>query len=86
MGRRLQNRLRYVVPTRDGGVAHYGKGGDLDQRADRASWLGRLDLAGATEVLTFPPRSIEQGWMDEAGDRFEKLAGKDDWGLYRVRR
>jgi hypothetical protein len=86
MGRRLQNRLHYVVPTRDGGVAHYGKGGDLEQRADRASWLGRLDLAGATEVLTFPPRSIEQGWMDEAGDRFEKLAGKDDWGLYRIRR
>lgn len=86
LGRRLQNQLRYVVPTRDGGVAHFGKGGDLDQRADRASWLGRLDAAGASEVVTFPPRSIEQRWMEEMPDRFERLAGKDDWGLFRVRR
>jgi hypothetical protein len=85
-GRRLQNRMRYVVPTRDGGVAHFGKGGDLDARADRDSWLHRLDESGATEVLTFPPRSIEQRWMEELPDRFEKLSGKDDWGLYRYRR
>jgi hypothetical protein len=87
LGRRFQNRMRYVIPTRDGGVAHFGKGGDLDARADRDSWLGRLDESGATEVLTFPPRSLEQRWMEEeVPDRFEKLAGKDDWGLFRYRR
>jgi len=87
LGRRFQNQMRYVVPTRDGVVAHFGKGGDLDQRADRDSWLQRLDASGATEVLTFPPRSIEQAWMEgEAAARFEKLAGKEDWGLYRYLR
>jgi hypothetical protein len=86
LGRRFQNRVCYVVPTKDGGLAHFGKGGDLDARADRESWLGRLDQAGASEVITFPPRSIEQGWMEAAPERFEKLAGKDDWGLFRIQR
>jgi hypothetical protein len=86
LGRRFQNRLRYVAPTKDGGVAHFGKGGDLDARADRDSWLGRLDQVGASEVVTFPPRSLEQGWMEGLPDRFEKLSGKEDWGLFRIRR
>jgi hypothetical protein len=86
LGRRFQNELRYIVPTRDGKVAYYGLQGDLDQRADRDSWLERLDRAGIEEVLSFPPRSIEQGWMEELGDRFEKLAGNNAWGLYRIRR
>jgi hypothetical protein len=86
LGRRFQNRTTYVTPTRDGGIAYYGPGGDLDQRADRDSWLRRLDEARIDVVLTFPPRSLEQGWMEELGERFEKIAGTDDWGLYRIRR
>jgi hypothetical protein len=86
LGKRFQNQLRYVVPTRDGKVAYYGFQGDLEQRADRESWLRRLDQGRFEEVVTFPPRSIEQGWMDQLGERFEKLAGNDAWGLYRIRR
>jgi hypothetical protein len=86
LGQRFQNQLRYIAPTRDGKVAYYGLGGDLEQRADRAAWLSRLDQAGIQEVVTFPPRSLEQSWMEELGERFEKLAGNDKWGLYRIRR
>jgi hypothetical protein len=44
-----------------------------------------LRAARITEVLTFPPRSVEQGWMEGSGDAFEKLAGKEDWGLFRLK-
>jgi hypothetical protein len=86
LGRRLQNRVRYIVPTGDGKLAHDGWQGDLQQRASKDAWLGRLDQAGISEVLTFPTRSLEQTWMEESGDRFEKLAGDEDWGLFRIRR
>jgi hypothetical protein len=49
------------------------------------SWLARLRAAKIDEVLTFPPCSIEQGWMAAAPARFEKLAGADDWGLFRIK-
>ncbi len=86
LGRRLQNTVRYIVPTVDGKVAHDGNKGDLRARADKDAWFGRLDRAGISEVVSFPPRSIEQGWMEEQDGRFEKLAGKEDWGLFRIRR
>ncbi|HKP57806.1 MAG TPA: hypothetical protein VJV78_13835 [Polyangiales bacterium] len=86
LGKRFENELRYVVPTRDGKVAYYVNDNDLETRADRDSWLKRLDQGGFQEVLTFPPRSIEQGWMEEQADRFEKLAGNEKWGLFRIRR
>jgi hypothetical protein len=86
MGRRFQNWIGYIVPTRDGKTAHFGPGGDLDARADLNSWLPRLAAANIDEVLTFPPRSLEQGWMESTPDRFEKLSGGNDWGLYRFKR
>ena len=86
LGSRLQNRVRYITPSADGQLAHPGWKGDLEQRANKDTWNTRLDQAGISEVLTFPPRSLEQGWMEEHPDRFEKLAGKEDWGLFRIRR
>jgi hypothetical protein len=84
-GRRFQNRVHYVPPTHDGGIAHFGPFGDLDARADEASWRKRLRAAQISEVMTFAPRSLEQGWMDAAPGAFEKLAGAKGWGLYRVK-
>ncbi|MDB4991040.1 MAG: hypothetical protein JWN04_6218 [Myxococcaceae bacterium] len=85
-GSRLQNTIGYVPPTVDGMVAHWGPYGDLPARANRESWLSRLDAGNLTDVLTFPPRSLEQGWMDELPAKFEKLDGSSDWGLYRLRK
>ncbi|MDB4977054.1 MAG: hypothetical protein JWN48_5395 [Myxococcaceae bacterium] len=84
-GSRLQNSIHYVAPTRDGGVANFWPPGVLAQRADRDSWLARLTAGRTTEVLTFAPYSIEQSWMDGMPERFEKLDGAHDWGLYRLR-
>jgi hypothetical protein len=86
LGRRFQNWIGYVTPTRDRGPAQFGPDGDLAARADLNSWLARLHAAKIDEVLTFPPCSIEQGWMAAAPARFEKLAGADDWGLFRIKR
>jgi hypothetical protein len=85
MGRRFQNRIDYIAPTVDGKTAHFDKAGNLGAPVDQAVWLGRLRAARVSEVLTFPPRSLEQGWMEASRDAFEKLAGKEDWGLFRVK-
>jgi hypothetical protein len=86
MGRRLQNRLHYVPPTPDGKVSHFNKRAQFDGPTDRDRWLQQLETGGIDEVLTFPPRSLEKAWMDALPDRFEKLAGDDDFGFYRLRR
>jgi hypothetical protein len=86
MGRRLQNWIGYIVPTRDGKTAQFGPGGDLAERADLNSWLPRLAAAQIDDVLTFPPRSIEQGWMEATPEHFEKMAGNDEFGLFRFKR
>jgi hypothetical protein len=85
-GSRFQNIVQYVPPALDAGIAYFGPHGDIDLRADRDSWLRRIEKRGMTEVVTFPPRSIEQGWMESMPDRFEKLDGGPDFGLYRVLR
>jgi hypothetical protein len=85
-GSRFQNTITYVPPTKDGGIAHFGPHGDFAMRTDMRSWLGRLSQHHITEVLVFPPYSIEQTWMDTHPDLFEKAVGMFDWGLYRVRK
>ena len=82
LGTRLQNSAYYVTPTRDGGIAHYGPGGDLEARADYSAWLKRLHSARITHVVSFQPRSLEQSWMNGHGEHFEKLAGDAQWGLF----
>jgi hypothetical protein len=85
-GARFDNVIQYVPVAADGGVAYFGPFGDIAQRADKDAWLQRLSARHMTEVLTFPPYSIEQGWMDGTPERFEKLSGGPDWGLYRLRK
>lgn len=83
-GSRFQNTLAYVPPTRDAGIAHFGPRGDFEPRADRDSWLSRIEQRQLTDVITFPPRSLEQTWMDGLPERFQKVEGGADWGLYKV--
>jgi hypothetical protein len=84
LGPRLNNRVLYVPPTRDGGVADIGPRGDLESRASEASWRARLLAWDVGAVMTFLPRSLEQSWMDAAPERYRKVAGRAEWGLYRV--
>lgn len=85
LGSRLQNTLHYVVPTRDGRVAHHGPGGELEARADYDAWLLRLRAAGISHVVSFQPRALELGWMQAHPDRFENVSSGPDWGVFALR-
>jgi hypothetical protein len=84
LGPRLANRVMYVPPTRDGGIADNGPRGDLERRADEASWRARLLARNIGAVMSFAPRSLEQKWMDAAPDHYRRVAGQEELGLYRV--
>ncbi|HKU36520.1 MAG TPA: hypothetical protein VJR89_00195, partial [Polyangiales bacterium] len=86
LGPRLENRVLYVPPTRDGGIADVGPLGDFESRADEASWHARLLAAKVSAVMSFLPVSLEQRWMEAAPDRYRKMAGTEAWGLFRVER
>lgn len=82
-GRRFQNVLVYVPSTRDGGIAHFGPEGDLNQRADRMAWEKRLEAEDVDFVLSFLPLSVEQRWMDGAPGRFQRQGGGTNAALYK---
>jgi hypothetical protein len=86
MGARFQNTIHYVPPTRDGRVAHFGPQGDFAERVDLDAWNVSLDERQITDVLSFLPRSAEQAWMERHPERFVRLAGDMNWGLFRVLR
>jgi hypothetical protein len=85
LGRRFQNTIHYIPPTRDGSVAQFVPHNELEKRADTAAWLARLEAKGITEVLTFPPTSLEQRYMNQDTAHFERLQGGAEWGLYRLK-
>jgi len=84
-GRHFQNDIHYVPPTRDGSLVQLRPAGALEASADREAWLLRLQQRGITDVLCFPPRALELGWMQSQPERFERLDGDDTWGLYRLK-
>ena len=83
-GRRFQNRLIYVPPTRSGRVVHFGPNQTLQSVGDQQAWTQRLHAQGVHAVLSFLPRSVESVWMDQSPEQFKKLAGDEEWGLYAV--
>lgn len=89
LGRRMQNRLFYISPLKDGALPPRLLGpGWLPRlasgsRADEAAWVRRLARQDVTEVMSFRPRSLELVWMNHTPARFRRIAGALDWGLYR---
>lgn len=83
-GSHFQNTIHYVPPTRDGKVVQLRPPRALENASDRDVWLQRLRERGITDVLSFPPRSLEMRYMDKLPERFEKLDGDQSWGLYRL--
>jgi hypothetical protein len=83
LGRRFQNRLLYVPPSRGGEVVSFSP--DWLERAqpDKRVWIHRLTARGVTAVMSFIPRSVELEWMAETPENFERIAGGYKWGLYR---
>ncbi|MEM9073333.1 MAG: hypothetical protein AAGE52_32810 [Myxococcota bacterium] len=81
-GARLQNELVYTAITEDGTVFHPDVDGP-PREGDRAAWVRRVERVDY--VVTLPPRSVEQSWMDELPSVFEKQAGDERWGVYRLK-
>lgn len=86
LGRRFQNTLVYV-PISVSGRVHYFDGTELYQRdADYSAWLGRVMDWNVDYVMSFWPTSLEQMWMRQHPEAFEKLSEGKQWGFYRVRK
>jgi hypothetical protein len=87
-GRRLQNRVIYVPPTRDGAVIDAREERELDAASDPDAWIERLVARRVDRVAAIVPAPIERSWMDARPKLFEPIASSSDDGsvLYRFRR
>jgi len=73
-GSRLQNRIDYVAPTRDGSVIDYREADALEARANAAAWVSLLLEREIEFVIALPPPSMEATWMEGMVDVFEPVA------------
>ena len=76
--------MTYVPVSRDSSLVPFGRDTALARAADEEAWLARLRAAGSTHVMSFVPASVELAWMASRPDRFRRLAGGAEWGLYQV--
>lgn len=72
LGRRFQNELIYVPPTRDGRVVPLALDAQVRAAADEQAWLRALLASGADRLYLMAPEPIEAAWVDPA--RFPLLA------------
>jgi hypothetical protein len=88
MGRALQNEALYIPVSEDGEVRHFGEppvNAEYDRSANYESWRSRLLGRNIAVVMSFPPASIELGWMEMHPRDFRRLAGESrKWGLFSV--
>jgi hypothetical protein len=76
LGSRLQNRVFYVPPTRDGAVVDYRSMEAVAERASFVDWLGRLVAEEIDHVVSLAPRNtIEDYWMRQAPQVFVPESG-----------
>jgi 4-amino-4-deoxy-L-arabinose transferase-like glycosyltransferase len=73
-GRRLQNEVLYVTPTRDGSIVDYRREEDLARRSSVRAWLQRLVAARVEIVAALAPEPIEARSTRELPGIFELLA------------
>ncbi len=85
LGARLENRLVYVSPEKNGNVLPHHPDSQEKSNPDFDNWMNTLVDTGATHLLCFRPPSIELEWAETHPCLFIKLAGvTDDWGLFRI--
>jgi hypothetical protein len=77
-GSRLQNRVEYVSPARDGAPAGYAEGAPDPSRLDFEAWWERLVSGRYDYVVTLAPAPVEARWMEENPNRFKLAATSSD--------
>ena len=70
-GRRLQNRVIYVPPTRDGTVIDAREEDELEAASDPDAWIERLVAEQVDRVAAIVPAPIERSWMDARPKLFQ---------------
>lgn len=87
LGRRLQNEIIYVPPTRDGSLVSHSKFSTLRAKADEGAWLERLRASRVDYVVALGPEPLEAAWMKSRPDLFELVATSSDRKsrAYRIR-
>jgi hypothetical protein len=86
LGHRLQNRVTYITPEKDGRIVYFHPEHLKHSRPDYQTWVARLEAAAVTHFVAFLPPSLELLWAEEHPDYFERLEGNGKtWGLYRLR-
>jgi hypothetical protein len=78
VGSRLQNEVIYVPFTDDGSVVDYRLRDAAYVRADFNAWLKRLIERRIEFVVILHPSPIEQQWMEQNPELFERAATSTD--------
>ncbi|MCB9554803.1 MAG: hypothetical protein H6707_01785 [Deltaproteobacteria bacterium] len=80
-GSRLQNRVSYLPPTRDGSVIDYAYRERLQRALDRRAWIARLVEQRIDAIVSLDPPAPEDQWMRSMGRLFLPVAiGQDRIG------
>jgi hypothetical protein len=81
LGRRLQNQLLYVTPTRDGSRLASNQPHLADAaRLDPEAWINRLARLGVDHVVALPPEPPELAWMLARPRQFTPVPGAPERG------
>lgn len=86
LGRRLQNRIVYIPPTRSGRIIDYQLLGELGEELDERAWLARLDASGADHLLISVPLTPEMAWVRAHPERFQEAGESEGLFLFRILR
>ncbi|MBP7829781.1 MAG: hypothetical protein KA248_07670 [Kiritimatiellae bacterium] len=86
LGRRFQNMLTYIPPTRSGRILDAVDWEDLARHSRAEAWLERIRRSRVTQVVSLPPWSVELEFMQGEPWLFWKAAGDGrTWGVYQIR-
>ncbi|MBU1909853.1 MAG: hypothetical protein KJ726_07400, partial [Verrucomicrobia bacterium] len=86
LGRRFQNTMTYISPTRSGRILDARSWEELYSVADHRLWQKRVVNAGVSHIVCLPPWSLELEIIKRRPGLFRQVAGDSaTWGVYTIR-
>ncbi len=73
LGRRLQNEVLYIPPTRGGEVFDHERAQELAAHADELAWVTRLARQQVDAVVALAPSPLEERWMRQRPELFHPV-------------
>ncbi|MDD5483703.1 MAG: hypothetical protein PHP98_08650 [Kiritimatiellae bacterium] len=86
LGPRLDNRLVYISPEKDGKLLPHSSAFARSTNPDYDQWLKRLFQAKVSHLLCLRPACVELMWAETHTNAFRRLAGGSarEWGLFKL--